>query len=301
MGQDLRLLLEELEADGTTDPRLPPDRLLALFQWKLGSNVCKSRGYVLDGYPRTVAEAEGLFMVEEESEDGAPPPEEDGEPLPKVPSQRMPAFVVELDCSAETLTRRAGAVAADECVAGHNDKAGLQRRLLEHEERVATSGSCVEFFQDQKIETLHVDIDAEGPASDAKDLFETCRLYMEAKGRPYNYLESAEIVDLRRQAELDEMEKQLSDGTVATQQRRMSVQQEGQQAESEVATERLKLIAQHDAEREEWVKKPLRPFLMEGAIPSLSDALVELCRASPDDPIEFLATYLENEALADVA
>lgn len=39
---------------------------------------------------------------------------------------------------------------------------------------------------------------------------------------------------------------------------------------------------------------------MECAIPALSDALVELCRASPDDPLEFLAAYLESEALADL-
>merc|ERR1712182_23805 len=63
--------------------------------------------------------------------------------------------------------------------------------------------------------------------------------------------------------------------------------------------ERLICIDQHESRQAELAAKPLRPFLMYSAIPALSDALVELCRANPADPIEFLAAYLEAEATRD--
>merc|ERR1719263_2496738 len=86
----------------------------------------------------------------------------------------------------------------DDLIPGHNDTAGLQRRLDVYQGLIQQSGSCVDFFQDNQIETLHVDIDAEGGHATPQDLFETARIYMEAKGRPYNYLESSEVVDARR-------------------------------------------------------------------------------------------------------
>ena len=49
------------------------------------------------------------------------------------------------------------------------------------------------------------------------------------------------------------------------------------------------MTRQQEQEREAWLKRPLRPFLMDCAVPALSDALVELCRASPEDPLECAA------------
>jgi hypothetical protein len=182
----------------------------------------------------------------------------------------------------------------------HNDEQGLERRFLKWEDMITKNGSCVEFFQEQKIECLTLDIDHEGAAlgSDTADLFEMIRLYMERLGRPNNYLKSGDDVDKER---LEAMLKQ--------EQAEMEAKEAGQgkkAADTKAAAvdsghdgERLILIDQHESRQAELAAKPLRPFLMNCAIPALSDALVELCRANPADPVEFLAAYLEDEATRD--
>jgi adenylate kinase len=298
LGKEFRLHVEELRgaAGGVAAPRVSPEWLLKLFAWKLGSNVCRTRGFVLDGYPRNVDEAKGLFMVDEVGEDGEPPAE-DAE-VPKVLGPNTPAFVVSLDCSEESLRRRSSSMPDDDLVPGHNDTAGLQRRLDVYQGLIQQSGSCVDFFQDNQIETLHVDIDAEGGHATPQDLFETARIYMEAKGRPYNYLESSEVVDARRFEELEAAEQETAQ-SAETETRAATTKEKDPESESKGEADRIRIIAKHENERDAWLKKPLRPFLMDCAVPALSDALVELCRASPEDPLEFLASYLEREAVKD--
>lgn len=53
---------EEMEADNPDDdedenkpvimPRIPDDLLAEAFRWKLKSNDCRNRGFVLDGWPK---------------------------------------------------------------------------------------------------------------------------------------------------------------------------------------------------------------------------------------------------------
>jgi adenylate kinase len=306
VGSDLRMALEELRAPTDTPGggRITDDQLQKVFKWKLQSNACKFRGYVLDGYPRTMDDAAALFLEEEEilDDNGDPVPKGEDETRAMVPSKAMPQFVISLEGSKETLLRRCAQVAADseKQQKDHNDEQGLERRFLKWEDMIAKSGSCVEFFQDQKIECLTLDIDHEGAAlgSDTGDLFEMIRLYMERKGRPNNYLKSGDDVDKERleamlkqeQAELEAKQAGQSKKAADTKAAAMDSGQDG---------ERLILIDQHESRQAELAAKPLRPFLMHCAIPALSDALVELCRGNPADPIEFLASYLEDEATRD--
>lgn len=40
---------------------------------------------------------------------------------------------------------------------------------------------------------------------------------------------------------------------------------------------------------------PLRTFLMRHVMPTLTEGLMEVCKARPEDPIDFLAEYLFRE------
>lgn len=161
-------------------------------------------------------------------------------------------------------------------------------------------GSCVEFFQEQKIECLTIDVDHEGAAlgGDTGDLFEIIRLYMERFGRPNNYLEPGDEVDKKRAEEMLKQEQAELEAKQAGQ-IKMAEDTKAAALDSGLDGERLKLIDQHESRQAALAAKPLRPFLMYSAIPALSDALVELCRANPADPIEFLASYLEDAATKD--
>jgi adenylate kinase len=300
------MALEELEAPTDTPGggRITDEKLQKVFKWKLQSNACKFRGYVLDGYPRTTDDASALFLEEEVilDDNGDPVPKGEEEERAMVPSKQMPQFVISLEGSKETLLRRCAQVATDseKRQKDHNDEPGLERRFLKWEDMIEKHGSCVEFFQDQKIECLTLDVDHEGAAlgGDTGDLFEMIRLYMERAGRPNNYLESGDNVDKRR---LEDMLKQEQAELEAKQAGQIKTAADTKAAAVDPGLDgaRLKLIDQHESRQADLGAKPLRPFLMNSAIPALSDALVELCRANPADPIEFLASYLEDEATRD--
>jgi len=330
-GSDLRMALEELEAPSDTPGggRIADEKLQKVFKWKLQSNACKFRGYVIDGYPRTVVDAKALFLDEEEKLDdaGEPIPKEEGEERELVPSKQMPQFVISLEGGEETLKRRCAQVAVDseQKKKDHNDEQGLQRRLLKWDDMIQEHGSCVEFFQEPmaslsdevqkrvkeseeelkkwkecRIECLTIDVDQEGAAlgGDTGDLFEMIRLYMERFGRPHNYLESGDDVDKKRAEEMLKLEQAEREAKEAGQ-IKMAAESKAAALDPGMDGERLICIDQHESRQAELAAKPLRPFLMYSAIPALSDALVELCRANPADPIEFLAAYLEAEATRD--
>lgn len=42
----------------------------------------------------------------------------------------------------------------------------------------------------------------------------------------------------------------------------------------------------------EAASQPLRNFLMKHVMPTLSEGLIEVCKARPDDPVDFLAEFL---------
>merc|ERR1712232_1104553 len=61
---------------------------------------------------------------------------------------------------------------------------------------------------------------------------------------------------------------------------------------------RLEIIARHEEEQKQLQAMPLRGYLMEHMVPSLTEGLIELCKVLPEDPVDYLASYLENHAAA---
>merc|ERR1719181_2598356 len=61
--------------------KLPMKVRTKLVRERLLSNVCRFRGYVLEGYPQSAEEAEALFTEIEYPEGEEPPPEEEDEEL----------------------------------------------------------------------------------------------------------------------------------------------------------------------------------------------------------------------------
>merc|ERR1712147_500480 len=56
------------------NPRLEDEILCKIFKYHLTSKKCKNQGFILDGFPKTKAQAEILFAVDdddaEDNEDG---------------------------------------------------------------------------------------------------------------------------------------------------------------------------------------------------------------------------------------
>lgn len=59
---------------------------------------------------------------------------------------------------------------------------------------------------------------------------------------------------------------------------------------------RLDIIRRHEEEQKQLQGMPLRAYLMEHMVPSLTEGLIDLCKVLPEDPVDYLASYLENHA-----
>merc|ERR1712032_514042 len=55
---------------------------------------------------------------------------------------------------------------------------------------------------------------------------------------------------------------------------------------------RLDELARQEMEVLEVRAMPLRNYLMENVIPTLTEGLLEVCKVQPDDPVDYLAEWL---------
>ena len=304
--------------------KLPLKLRTKLVQNRLLSNVCRYRGYILEGYPTTFAEAEALFMErvreegeeieeeeaeaeaedgedeveneeEEEEEEEAPPPPDDQE---EEEEEQRPKYKV-----AESLVPEYGVLiqsAEAHCKARIFDREAIGPRSEEdfvrtsEEYRTANlaedgTPSTADFFSEQcGLKMLPIDIDA----CTEEEAFQAIRVHIESKGQFFNYLRSEEDLVREEQEHLARQEEE-ADG--------LKMREREDHAKKEAALrERLaheeetrrKVIARNEAAHLEQEAQPLRQYLMAHVVPTLTAGLTEVCKEQPEDPIEFLAQYL---------
>jgi adenylate kinase len=274
---------------------------------QLGSEVCRYRGYVLNAGLAGWQEVEGLFCqdyelpVDPDAEEEPPPPpedEEDGEPKPpeekKIPTERLlskegivPAFAVLLQAPEALCRARYTAGKKGAATNFLQDMAQYTARNL-----VDGQANFADFFQDTaKIGVFNLPM----AGKSEEDMFESTRIFMESgQGRPFNYLKSAEEVAeelLAKQVQNAEAaalastaEREVSDGKVIS------------EADAKRHIERLRIIEEHEAQRAQLEALPLREYLMKYMVPSLTEGLIEMCSVIPENPVDYLANYLEQHA-----
>jgi adenylate kinase len=96
-GTDLGLKAEAIMADGGL---VPDDLMIGIVEERLGGNGTTERGYILDGFPRTVGQAEALAQIT---------------------AARPLDVVIDLDVDKEVvLARLAGRRVCDDCAANYS-------------------------------------------------------------------------------------------------------------------------------------------------------------------------------------
>merc|ERR1712190_1162 len=134
-----------------------------------------------------------------------------------------------------------------------------------------------------------------GTEKAAEDIFESGRIYMEREGRPFNYLPTEEEVAaglLERLAAKETAEKERKQAEAELQ----SIGITFEDVEAKRQTERLRLVAEHEEEQRRLEQLPLREYLMKYMVPTLTEGLIEVCKVLPDNPVDYLSTYLESHA-----
>ncbi|CAJ1430747.1 unnamed protein product [Effrenium voratum] len=258
---------------------------------QISSNVCRYRGYVLDAGGIGFAEAERLFRYdvevpksEEEAGDG-----EDVEPSPPKMERRLneetcPSYVIITQAPA-TLCKakwQGYGAAPEEFEKSMQDYTESNLRKDMH--------SLQDFFQDVANKgVLNLPI----AGKDEEDLFESARIYIERSGRPFNYLPTDEEVSQEIRERRAEKLQAVIEAAASSKQDDGDAERK---REEQRHAERLRIVAEHEAAQQKLFDLPLREYLMEYMVPSLTEGLIEVCKVLPDDPVDYLANYLEEHA-----
>jgi adenylate kinase len=107
--------------------------LTKIIKTKLRSPPCRNRGFVLDGYPRTLEEAKLLFTLDDDEEISVSDTTEDNK-LPDQPlslrkdESTIATRVIRLEVNEDTAKNRSINMSDSLIVPKHNDQDGFARR-----------------------------------------------------------------------------------------------------------------------------------------------------------------------------
>lgn len=160
-------LVEELETSkkrkkndppidrNTLTVRIPDDLLYKLYKRKLKENLYRNRGYILDGYPRSYPDAQGIFFDLDETK-----PEDALDRL-VLNKEIMPNNLIKLDqTNDDFLKARVKNMPEALLVNSHYNEEGMNRRLAAYKnwnESPKGDPSVTEFFTGNKVDLLDLD------------------------------------------------------------------------------------------------------------------------------------------------
>jgi len=264
-----------------------PDELIAkALVITLSTTTCCNRGYILQGFPETLEQAKLLFgkgKLEVEGEEGvAEEAAEEGEPG-AANTAAAPEFVITLE--------------AEEAV--------IREKLLAQEQPSMGDEKLAEVLQAYAVNNADdspssvlalpalAEVEQLGPLpvlanTSIDSLLTKARVYL---GQPRNYGPTDEEIAAKVAAEEADAAK------VAAEEERLRTEREAaelaerarrEQHESRRAAE----VQQQEQELIEVRSIPLRNYLMQNVIPTLTEGLIEVCKLKPEDPVDYLAEYL---------
>jgi adenylate kinase len=154
--------------------------------------------------------------------------------------------------------------------------------------QVSNSFSDVErFYQENKIEVLNLI-----HSKNNDEMMESMRIYIERKGRPFNYyLENEENLHENREKVLKRKYEKSEDEM----KRKERQEKEIKEKENKDYWDRMeKRINDIKRDEEEIINNndKTRKFLLLNIMPILTKGLLEICKVDPVDPVDYLADYL---------
>lgn len=288
-------------------PRLPVDLLVEIVKRKLRSGVCRNKGFILDGFPRTFEEA-NLLWKKEVAPDAAegeavPEPEvdlgaemgEDGKPKKKVegPSKLEPStrvsYVISLAIAEEEAMKRIMESKDDLVRESHNDEDGFRRRW--HKFNVTNDPDSDLANSPLRVVDVEVcEITSELLGNVEKSLA-VMSAYLEKGGKPVNFHPTPDEKEKKRKY-FEDKKKADADRAQQEFEKRVIAEAEDRARREQAANNRRQSVLQEDAELIEAFSMPLRKYLMTHVVPALTEGLLDVCKAEPEDPVDHLAEYL---------
>ncbi|CAH1997061.1 unnamed protein product [Acanthoscelides obtectus] len=297
--------------------KLPDQYVARLMKLFLGKEPCRTRGYVLDGYPKTMDQAREIFgqvaeakMAGEGGEGGGggvlPPMEGEGGMeveeqtgvdmgmMKDALSQILPDYLVSLVAIDDFLCERVMKLPQREIQGTHYDEEAMLRRLLEYRQHNTEQNTMLNFFDEVGIHPIIIPLIDEETEKE-RDLECIYDYLTEIFGEPVPGfgLTAEEMEQLRKleseQRRLKEEEERLEKQLLEEKARKEY------QDKMEKWVETLEKLQMEEEKVLVAQSEPLRYYLMKYVLPVLSKGLIEVAKIRPDDPLDYLAEYLFRE------
>uniref|UniRef100_H2MU10 Adenylate kinase 7a n=1 Tax=Oryzias latipes TaxID=8090 RepID=H2MU10_ORYLA len=238
---------------------------------KLNSKQCRNQGFVLDGFPESYSQAAMHFSSEILLD------------LDLLVAYRWRLFsftevltlyyVFSLEASDDFLTERVRALPQSTAEEAHLVQDEFLSRLSEYRKLEEAEETVLDFFDHCEIHPEH--------------LGTFCRALRitEVVGLPKNYSRSYE-----EHKEEDPLKKEAErrQTLAAERRRRKEAVLAEMAAQHEAWHKSMQEVQRQEKERLEAQALPLRNYLMEFVVPSITEAMSQCCVLKPDDPIDFL-------------
>lgn len=317
----------DLSLFDTDVPRIPAYLLCKLVKVALRQPLCRNKGFILDGFPRTAEESRWLFSPDVDEDEAGQPlaqiedrrqaardaalngeEEEEEDPNAELEAQpRDPSTMVDsavlLEVSEQLAQARLQRLQPELVRPNHNDEEGFRRRWARHAAIHDTLGgldaphSPLLFVQDGGVDVLRV---PESVGADPDRALPLMLSYVQKRGPAFNYHPTPEEVaeEARLAAE--------KEAAQAAAQRATEEEQAAQEAAHRAAlqsnaSQRRAAVLLEDALLLEAASQPIRAYLLANVVPALVDGLLDVCKTQPDDPVDALAEHLFNYAVGKTA
>jgi len=297
-----------MEKGGKKAPKVfPPDVLGRAFRWKLSQNVCKNKGWILDDFPDSYEGTTALFMKPEgDGDDGddavaaAAAAASDSEGVPKVLDLGLvPSSVVCLSATDNALMQRFLDLTEEEAKK-YNDQKSFKQLLDKYKKANADDKTELprNFFENVcKVEAMCFNLEADeeeglDSAVQFKANLDTIKMDIEkGSGKPFNFRPTfrEQQAMVRKRAQEEQQERERVRAAEESEAKRKAEEREQNELEEK---RRLDEVARQELEVLEVRAMPLRDYLMENVIPTLTEGLLEVCKVQPDDPVDYLAEWL---------
>ncbi|XP_076834327.1 adenylate kinase 7 [Brachyhypopomus gauderio] len=255
--------------------------IIQLMKDKLMSKPCVNQGFVLDGFPKTYEQAGELFSADDDGPDDA------RTPFPPHNKRIVPEFVFALDATDVFLTERVLNLPESVVQETSFSYEKFPQRLARFRECNLEDVTVLNYFDELELHPRHIEI----TALDDPDYMLVMEKVTEAVGEPRNYGPSVEEA---QEEERRRVERQLR----LEEARRAEVELREAEEAAERArrwkawSQQLEEIKKQEEELLQAQSKPLQHYLTDTVVPTLTQGLIDCCKARPSDPVDFLAEYL---------
>ncbi|XP_072349679.1 adenylate kinase 7 [Scyliorhinus torazame] len=281
--RDAQELLDQVKENmDQNSGRLVDSFVIKFMKEKLLSMPCQNQGFILDGFPKTYLQTKELFSVEEDEEE-----ESNINKVPQYDKIITPEFIFSLDASDEFLKNRALNLPESVVVGTHYTQDRFMRHLANFREQNAEDESLLNYFDEIEIHPVHIDVSQDNDAENTPVIDDIIKIVGSAK----NYGPTHdELKELQRREADERLAKETAE--LVERERREADEAAEKVARWEEWNTRLEEVKRQEQEFLETHSIPLRNYLMQNVMPTLTKGLIECCKIRPNDPVDFLAEYL---------